>query len=129
MKHCLRIVLATMLLVQMLGGCTSWQAIDMPTQDGTHQQSRDLMLETGDMLVIRTGDGRIRELTFLRADENQVYCLEGAIEIGQITEIKKRKFSVAKTVLMVGGSALLGAALISGLESAGAGFILNAATP
>ncbi|GGI89255.1 hypothetical protein [Shewanella gelidii] len=83
----------TTLIILLLSGCTSMQ----PLSEGMPKSQFGNDLKVGDYISIVTNDGETFEFEISLVDSEEVHGEGVAIKISDITEIKKREFSLSKS--------------------------------
>lgn len=96
-----RLLLLTMLLV--LAGCSSMNPVKSKTVDLGTQIRSGHVVARGDSVEIVTTDGRQYRFRVTAIDETTVNGSEISVPIDTITELKVRKFSEARTAMLIGG--------------------------
>jgi hypothetical protein len=111
-------VLSFFAAVSLIAGCTSLRPIDGSPAELRQRIAAGELLKTGDRILITTSDAKTHRLTVSSIDAELIQGRSESFPVAQVTAVKKRQFSRAKTTALAIGIALAGTVIGLGAYAA-----------
>lgn len=111
-------VLSYLAALSFIAGCTSLRPIDGSPAELQQRIAAGDLLKTGDRILITTSDAKTHRLTVASIDAELIQGRSESVPVAQVTNVKKRQFSRAKTTALVIGIALAGTVIGLGAYAA-----------
>jgi hypothetical protein len=105
-----------LVVVVNLVACTTLRPIDGTTTELQQHISSGEVLRAGDRVLIVTKDSKTHRFTITAITADLIVGKTDSVPVDQVVSVEKREFSRAKTLLLIGGFAVVvgGAVFIAG---------------
>jgi hypothetical protein len=109
-----------------LGGCTTPRPIEGTSNELQSRISYGGLLEAGDRILIVTTDNKTHKFRVREISAGFIVGRKDSVPVDQVVSLKRREFSLGKTLSLVGAAALLTGLIVYGVAEAGSAGALSA---
>lgn len=102
----------------LIAGCTSLRPIEGSPAELQQRIAAGDLLKSGDRVLVTTNDAKTHRFTVASINAGLIQGRSESVPIAQVTNVKKRQFSRAKTTALVIGIALAGTVIGLGAYAA-----------